>query len=130
MEGPGSRRPAQRFGHACAALCEEEQQGKDMVKGRGVWARGVDWCAPIVLPPSTSRFVIHQQVSRKLERGVGFSKVTPSSGVAELRSGREAGGPSRRSSGQQLAAGCCVPARGEHSARGTEHMGPHALRSH
>lgn len=31
-------------------------------------------------------------MSRKLHKGVGFAKVTPASGVAELRSGRKAGG--------------------------------------
>lgn len=40
----------------------------------------------------TSQFVICQQMSRKLHEGVGFAKVTPASGVAELRSGRKAGG--------------------------------------
>ena len=96
------------LGHACATWCEEEQ-GKDAVKGRGHWARGVDWCTPVILLPFASRLVIHRQISRNLEREVGFSKITHASGVAELRSGREAGGPSWRSSGQQLATGCRVP---------------------
>ena len=53
------------------------------------------------LPSSFCRLVLRQQISRKLERGVGFSEIT-----SELRSGREGGGPSRRSGGQQLAMGC------------------------
>lgn len=48
-------------------------------------------------------------------------------GMVEPRSGREAGGPSWRSGRQQLATGCRIAASG---ARGAEHTGPHAVRSH
>lgn len=63
-------------------------------EGRGQHAWGADWHVPITLLPFTSQCAIYQQMPRKLHKGAGFMKVTPASGVAELRSGRKAGGPS------------------------------------
>lgn len=73
-------------GHACATWREEEE-GEDALKGGGHWAGGADWCAPIILLPLAGRFLIRWLISRKLERGVGFSKVTPEEreGIPEER---------------------------------------------
>lgn len=78
--------------------------------------------------PFAGRFIIHWEISKKLGRRVGVSNIIPASGMAEPRSEKEAGGPSWRSGGQQPAAGCRMPAGG--GARGAEHTGPHAVRSH
>lgn len=90
------------LGRACATWCEEEQS-RDVGKGRGHQAREV---TPVILLPFAGRFIIHWAISRKLGRGVGVSNTIPASGVAELRSGREAGDPPWRGSGEQLAVGC------------------------
>lgn len=75
-----------------AALDAWSSKARVSMKGRGHCVWGVGQHAAVTLLPFTSQFVIYQQMPRKLHKGVGFTKVTPASGVAELRSRRKAGG--------------------------------------
>lgn len=90
-EGPEEMKTSMRV---WAVLDAWRSKARVSMKGRGHPAWGIGQHAAITFLPFTSQFVIYQQVPRKLHKGVGFTKVPPASGVAELRGRRKAGGPS------------------------------------
>lgn len=94
----------------------------------GMWGREEG----AVLPPSSA---LHQQVHNLLtdvsEMGKrSFSVISLPSGMAELRSGREAGDHSQSITGQLLAISCFVLASRKRGAGAVEPMDLHIDRSY